>query len=436
MKNKFHALLVLLLGVSVQSQATCPKGTVTKGHGSEKEICAFTQKKYLGQEIILTSTNDYLVESGLFIGGDNKDSSNLRIEAGTRILAQPGSFIAIMRGSKIYAEGNEKNPIIFTSAKLSNRKRGEWGGLVINGNAPINACKAGANVCEAISEGIKEETVMFGGNKADDNSGVLRYLRVEFGGYPIAPDNELNGITFNGVGNGTEVDYIQVNRNADDGVEFFGGTVNVKHLVLSSNDDDGLDWDMGWTGMGQHILITQADDVADNGFEADNLKSPMSAMPRSNPTLSNVTIIGGQKSGFGMLLRRGTGAQLSNIIITGFEKGCVDIDDAETFSHAGSAQDSKVLATGLKLSSAILGCVKAFEEEAGDPWSLSNWFHAQDNNQVGDPLLNGYIPTEKSLALGNGVTPENLFFDPVDHIGAVSSVDADWTLGWTSFINE
>jgi hypothetical protein len=427
MKKKFYVLYILFLGMSAQANAACPAGTVSKGRGAAKEICAFSQKKYLNQDLVLTSDNDYLLESSIYIGGDNKDNSNLRIEAGTRILAQTASFISVMRGSKIYAEGSEKNPIVFTSAKLANRKRGEWGGLVINGNAPINACKAGAPVCEAISEGIKEETVLFGGNNPADNSGVLRYVRVEFGGYPIAPDNELNGITFNGVGAGTEVDFVQVNMNADDGIEFFGGTVNVKHLVLSANDDDGMDWDMGWTGMGQHIIIKQADDVADNGFEADNLKSPMNASPRSNPTLSNVTILGGKKSGFGMLLRRGTGAQLSNIIITGFDRGCIDIDDAETFNNAS---------VGLMLTSTILGCSKAFEEEVGDPWSINTWFNSQVNNQIADPMLNGYIPVQQSIALGRGITPDDLFFDPIDHIGAIGSVTDDWTVGWTNFTLE
>lgn len=424
-----------LLG-SQSAYAACPAGTVSRGEVSGKEVCAFAIKKYLNSDITLTADNDYLLEQGVYFGGDNKDSSVLRIQAGTKIMANSGAFLAIMRGSKIYAEGTAQSPVVFTTSKTSGRKRGEWGGLVLNGNAPINACAGAQPVCEAISEGIKEEQVKFGGNNPEDSSGVLRYVRVEFGGYPIAPDNELNGITFNAVGAGTEVDYVQVHRNADDGVEFFGGTVNVKHLVLSDNDDDSVDWDMGWSGKGQFILIKHAADVADNGFEADNLVSPMNALPRSNPELSNVTMLGNAKSGYGMLLRRGTGMSLSNAIITGFSKGCIDVDDNETFANGASVNAGIVSATGLKMNHSILGCTKAFEEENGDIWSIASWFKGQEGNQIMDPLLNGYIPAVGSPALRAGVAPEDFFFEPVDYIGAVGSAAEDWTQGWTSYSAE
>lgn len=422
----FKPLLVLTIALlSAQAQAACPAGTVSKGELNGKTVCSFANKKNLNSQITLTAENDYLLEQGTYFGGDNKDASTLRIQAGTKILANAGTFLVIMRGSKIYAEGTAENPVVFTSAKQSNRKRGEWGGLVINGNAPINACAAGSPVCEAVSEGIKEEPVKFGGNDAADSSGSLRYVRVEFGGYPIAQDNELNGITFNGVGSGTDVDFIQVHRNGDDGVEFFGGTVNVKHLLLTDNDDDAFDWDMGWSGKAQFILIDHADDIGDNGFESSNLKSPKDASPRANPELSNVTILGGAKSGYGMLLKDGTAGRFSNVIISGFTKGCIDIDDKETFNNGL-----------LSITNSIVSCNKNFEEEAGDVWPVAAWFRGLAGNSEADPLLVGYIPEANSPANGAGVSPEDFFFDSVDFIGAVGSAKEDWTLGWTTRVTE
>jgi hypothetical protein len=413
-----NTLLALALSLSSYAMA-CPNGTELKVVGDMK-LCAL-RGNYVSTELRLTADHQYLIEDGVFIGNDNDQKSTLRIEAGTTLRGGPASFIAVMRGSQIIAEGTAQKPITFTSLKSSERKRGEWGGLVINGNAPINRCRAGSTVCEAISEGIKVREVKFGGNQPQDSSGVLKFVRVEFAGYPIAPDNELNGITFNGVGSGTVVENIQVHMNSDDGVEFFGGTVNAKYVVLTENEDDSLDWDMGWQGKIQFLLVDQGVDAVDNGIEADNLQSPMNAMPRSRPTISNMTLIGSTKSGYGMLLRRGTGAELSNSIITGFTKGCVDIDDNETFVNATTA-------SGILMSQMILDCKKPFEAEAGDLFSTDTFLTAQPGVKVTSPRLFGWIPTAGSPALVGGVTPEDFFFEPVDFIGAFGS--EDWSAGW------
>ncbi|MFP5387388.1 MAG: hypothetical protein ACLGHN_15025 [Bacteriovoracia bacterium] len=401
----------------------CPTGTELLVENGQN-YCLL-KGKYLNSQLNLTSDYTYrLDDEGVFIGGDKTSSSTIRIQAGTTIVGEPKSFLSISRGSQIMAEGSQEKPIVFTSVKTTNRKRGEWGGIVINGNAPINACKPGTELCEAISEGIKVEPVKFGGNDPMDNSGVLKYVRVEFAGYPMSQDNELNGVTFNAVGEGTEVDYLQVNMNADDGVEFFGGTVNVKHLVLTNNEDDSVDWDMGFRGKIQYLLIKQADDSADNGIEADNFKSPMNAEPRSNPTISNATFIGGKNSAYGLLLKKGTSGHLLNFIVSGFTKACIDIDDAETFNHGG-----------LKIESSIFNCQKTSENEAGDVWSTDSWLLNQGNSTA-DAQLNGYYPGVSSPALGAGITPDDLFFEPVDYIGAFASEEDNWEAGWTSMVQE
>ena len=408
----------------------CPSGTEALVENGAN-YCLL-KGKYLNSQLNLTADHVYrLDDEGVFVGGDNKDNSTIRIQEGTKVVGEPKSFLSIMRGSKIIAEGSKAKPVVFTSISTTNRKRGEWGGIVINGNAPINACKAGTPLCEAISEGIKVEQVKFGGNDPMDNSGVLKFVRVEFAGYPMSQDNELNGITFNAVGEGTEVDYIQVNMNADDGVEFFGGTVNVKHLVLTNNEDDSLDWDMGFKGKIQYLIAKQADDSADNGVEADNFKSPMNANPRSNPTLSNATFIGGKNSAYGLLLRRGTAASFYNTIVTGFTKACVDIDDSETFSNGATVNGGVMNVSGLKMENSIVSCAKNAEAEAGDLWSTETWLTSQ-SNKLTDPQLVGFYPSATSPAIGAGVTPDDLFFEPVDYVGAFASENDNWDAGWTS----
>ncbi|MBL7544228.1 MAG: hypothetical protein JNL11_10440 [Bdellovibrionaceae bacterium] len=427
MLNKLTHILAISLISASAALAVCPTGTDSLGTTNAVERCAL-KGKYLSTQLTLTSINEYVIVDGVFFGGDNTQNSKLIIEPGTKIMGLPGSFIVIMRGSQIVAQGTAKKPIVFTSAQAQ-PKRGDWGGLVLNGNAPINACKTGVTVCEAISEGIKVEAVKFGGDNAKDNSGILKYVRVEFGGYPISPDNELNGITFNGVGSETLVENIQVHMNADDGIEFFGGTVNAKYVVLSSNEDDSLDWDMGWVGNIQHLLIDQGTDAVDNGIEADNLKSPMNAMPRSNPTISNMTIIGSPKSAYGMLLRRGTGATILNSIITGTGKAAINIDDAETFAHGAKIVGTAVYPEGLKIQNSVAFSPKNFEFDAKDLWSTEAWFNAQPGNSDQDPQLQGYMPKANSPVLKMGVSSDNLFFDAVSHVGAFAK--KDWTQGWT-----
>ena len=419
--------------VAVAAPLACPVGTETRGIVDGIEVCAL-RGRYAAQQLTLKAGKDYVLEGGVYIGGDNQENSELFIEPGVRIFGQSGAdFLVITRGSRIYAQGTASKPIIFTSAKKQARKRGEWGGVVLNGNAPINACKEGATVCEGEGEG---GTGKYGGTDVNDSSGILKYVRVEFAGFPVSPDNELNGITFNAVGRNTIVDYIQVHMNADDGIEFFGGYVVIKHVVLSDNE---MDWDYGWKGRGQFIMIQQFADAADNGFESDNNKTAQAAEPRSMPTLSNVTMIGAQTKGsYGMLLRKGTGAHLSSMLITGFAKAGIDIDDNETFKHGGTLTGSPVAATGLTIENSIVFNTKNFEtgekDAAGvlvvEPWLVEAWFKSQAGNQVVEPALNGWFPTASSPAIGAGVTPNDAWFNYADYVGAFADESDDWTAGW------
>ena len=426
---KIKSLVLGALALSaVSANAACPTWADALGTQEGKEACGLNDAVPYSGKLLLTSDKLWVLQGGVFIGGDRKDQGTLTIEPGTKIVGKSGAdYLVIARGSQIFAEGTATAPIVFTTANAGNTARGQWGGLVINGNAPINV--AGG---EATGEGA---TGVYGGNDIADNSGVLKYVRVEFAGFEISPDNELNGIAFQGVGSGTTVDYIQVHKNSDDGVEFFGGTVDVKHVLLTGNRDDSMDWTSGWRGRAQFVIIDQFDDAANNGIEADNLSKDMYATPRSNPVLSNFTILGTKgaaaKGGSALNLRVGSGVDFQNSIFTGGKKGCIDFDDEATTAQGG-----------IQFIGNFLHCDKAFEAEAGETVDVAEYFTTADFNEIMDPMLNGFVPATNSPVINLGdVTPfgdarYGTFFDSVDFAGAVKDSADTWYKGWTNLARD
>ncbi|MDA0979194.1 MAG: hypothetical protein O3B72_11585, partial [Proteobacteria bacterium] len=301
---------------AAQADFGCPNGTTTSAETIDgKRICQISGT--VTQDLLLTSNNYYQLVGNVQIGEDNAASAVLTIQAGTIIYGgSPDTFIEISRGSQIVANGTRMAPIVFTAeedlqgtADLAN-DRGLWGGLVINGNAPINDCPQGATggTADCTKEG-EANSGTFGGDDPGDSSGVLNYVVVKYAGSNVDPENQLNGIALQGVGSGTEVDYVQVHNNLDDGIEFFGGTVNAKHVVLTGNADDSLDWTDGWQGSIQYLIINQADDAGDQAIEADNREGDEDATPRSLPRIANMTIKGNPGEN-AVRLRRGTGLEL------------------------------------------------------------------------------------------------------------------------------
>jgi len=326
--------------------------------------------------------------------------------------------VLIGQGAKIFAEGTANNPIIMRGPDALTRA--EWGGVVMNGFAPINGCSEGVDPCTAQGEG---NSGTYGGNDPTDNSGVLRYVIVSNAGRQFSEENELNGIAFQGIGSGTTLEYIQVHLNEDDGVEFFGGTVNAKYLVLTGIGDDSLDWTQGWQGNVQYVIAKQYTDNGDQGIEADNNGDANDSLPRAKPTLANLTFIGQSNTDIGFLLREGTGANIANAIVTGFGEACFDIDQESTFMNEEN----------LSIENSVLGnCGSTFSEDAEDLFDLSDFFFSFPNNVEASPNLNNYAPGAGSPAIGIGAVPfENDFFDNVDYAGAIPATGADWTQGWT-----
>lgn len=375
----------------------------------------------------LTADKLWLLRGGVLIGDDVHETV-LGIEPGTQIYGESSTnaFLSVKRGSKILAEGYADAPIVFQPDTIpGSRTRGDWGGLAINGRAPINTCADGSSGCEAEGEG---GIGTYGGDVADDNSGVLKYVRVEFAGREISEDNELNGITFAGVGSGTTCDYVQSHMGSDDAVEFFGGTVNCRHLVLTGQSDDGFDLDNGYQGKIQFLVIQQASDEGNNGVESDDHASAYTSEPTTSPLVSNATIVGADTikgTNFGMLLRRGTGGRYHNVAVTGFTTGCLAMRDQDTYDRFADGAGS--------FTNVRLACATTYEtgtEEAV--------FNAGTNNAVVADLglkdtrfdSPDLRPDSGSPLLGEGVAPSDSFFEAVDYIGAFGA--EDWTAGWTT----
>ena len=399
------------------------------------------------EDLTLTPDVAWVLRGGVFIG-DDETAVTLTIEPGTVIYGESSTdgMLVIRRNARLVADGTAELPIVFTSSKNpGERTQGDWGGLILNGNAPVNSCDNGEEQegpCEAFGEG---GTGWYGGDVATDDSGVLRYMRVEFAGNLVSPDNELNGIAFQGIGSGTVVDYIQVHQNADDGVEFFGGSVEVKHVVVTAVGDDSIDWTDGWQGKLQYAVAQQWSDAGDQGIEADNNADNNDASPRSMPTLSNVTLIGSPESSssdLGMLLREGTSANLYNMVVVGFNEACLDVDQQATFDQIDSGS--------LTIVSSIFDCATTYvttdedfdgdEKNDPDPSDITAWFEGGAGNTLGDAGLAdpyneaapGWAPGAGSAALSGGSAPSDAFFDAASFRGAFDD-GADWTAGWTTF---
>lgn len=409
--------------------AACPSVATTSNETYEgKTVCELTGT--ITTNTRLTANNVYLLNGAVFVGGDNTNSATLTIDPGTKVISPVGlNFLVINRGSKIVANGTSSAPIIFTyddEANATASTTGRWGGLILNGNAPVNGCNENTALCELEGEG---STGLYGGNDTEDSSGVLNYVIVKYPGQNITETNELNGIAFQGVGSGTVVNYVQVHGSSDDGIEFFGGTVNAKHLILSSNEDDSFDWTFGFKGKVQHAIIKQRSGSGDRGIEADNNEFDYDSEPRAKPVLANFTFIGKGAGGKAMQIRRGTGVNISNFVVTGYDEYCLNIDDDATFNNGGSSATN--LTGDLTITNTLLTCANAFEVKVTDPWSVADWFNGQAGNvaNVNGSDLTGYV----NGPVINAMTPATFsdsFFDQVDHIGAVANDQSDWASSW------
>lgn len=407
-----------------------------------------------GTAVTWTANNIYHLNGFIFVN----EGQTLTIEKGTVIKGRAGqaetaSALIVARGGRIIAEGTAEEPIIFTALAddvsrtddLNVNQRGLWGGLIILGNAPINHASGETNI-----EGIpSEETrARYGGNNPADDSGILKYVSIRHGGTNIGAGNEINGLTLGGVGNGTQISYIEVFGNDDDGFEMFGGTVNTSYLASIYNQDDSFDWDQGWTGENQFWLAYQEPgfEDSDRGFESDGAhKDNLNAELFSQPTIFNMTMIGQGISGSSanvMYMTEGSGAFINNSIIMNFVNG-INLTDV---GATGKNSRDRLTNGELGFNNNIFYRIGGEESD----WDLVSFnyaplaTHLQENNNVlANPELGGYaagqfnpVPAAGGAAFTSagfrypGAEVNGFAYEEVDFIGAFGA--NNWLKGWTA----
>ena len=343
-KLKFSKFLVIAALAGVSTFTACKKDnptdeeTVLSGSLANGTVI----KGDLVNDVTLVKGNTYVLRGGVHV----KEGKTITIQEGVIVKSdhnEPATaYLLIEPGAKIMAQGTASSPIVFTSGATAPKEQ-DWGGIIVCGRAPVNG--EGGRIASEMGAGVT-----YGGTVAADNSGVLKYIRVEYTGKKQTADKEHNGFTFEGVGNGTTVEYLSVYRGGDDAFEWFGGTVNVKYLFAYGAQDDTFDWTFGWSGKAQFLVGVQADGVADRGIEADNSNKNNAANPFSNPTISNVTLVGSltAKTGddpttatevgktLGLKLREGTKGKLHNFVVYNFNNG-VDVEHDGTLTNVADA---------------------------------------------------------------------------------------------------
>lgn len=373
-----------------------------------------------------TISGEWTIEGDVVV----KSGSTLTIEAGTKIIANSSSisYILVEQGAKINAVGTAEAPIIFTADK---EEVGAWGGLHLCGKAPINV-EGGKGTSEIGNS-------PYGGSDANDNSGTLKYCVFSYTGIALDSEHEANGISFYGVGSGTTVDYVEIYEGGDDGVEFFGGTVGVKHVLVKYAKDDCFDWTEGWSGKGQYLLAIQKDGEGDRGIEGDNSGNNNTATPYSNPTLSQVTLLGGGGAeGYGMKLREGTKATINNVVVTGFAKRSIHVEHNQTLLNVAdgslkvdyAAVDTNVTdhpikysvskitdASGNEIDDTTAAAVAAKTAAKAVAFELSSNLKLQTVTKA----------ATTTFTAGKDASTLGSFFTADSQIGAGD----DWTQGWT-----
>lgn len=392
-----------------------------------------------------TKNNIYTLTGGFIYVTNN---ATLTIEPGTIIKGNAATLV-VTRGSKIMAEGTATQPIVFTSYQSAgNRNPGDWGGIILCGKAPLND-PAGERLAEG---GIDPVKGLYGGTDVNDNSGVLKYVRIEFAGVAYLPNNETNGLTMGAVGLGTTIDYVQVSYGGDDAFEWFGGTVNCKHLIANKTVDDMFDTDYGFGGRIQFAVAVSDSMVADisgsNGFESDNDATGTTNGPITKPIFSNISVFGPMatqnsnafNSNFkrALHLRRSTSTCTYNSIFAGFPVG-LKIDGTTTGNNCTSG-------TLQFKNNIIAGCPTPLDSTTLT-FGMAAWFNAGGNSVLSTPQgLQAIAPTNytnPNFLLGAGSPAltgasfsapnlNNSFFETTTYRGAFDGTN-DWTACWSNF---
>jgi hypothetical protein len=406
------------------------------------------------------------------------NGATLTIEEGTTIRGTTGSALFIMRGAQIMAEGTATNPIVMTSDQpVGSRKPGDWGGLILIGNGIIN--RSGVVELEGTGTSATNPVIDYaGGTNNADNSGSLRYVRVEFAGFGPAQNQELNSVTLAAVGSGTQIDFVQSLAGLDDSFEWFGGAVDAKHLVSYESGDDHFDPSEGYVGRNQFLIAFQSDILEPRagagspsgdpqGIEADNCGSASAggcdngynSTPLSIPMFANFTLVGtgpiaevtSTSGGVGMVLRRGMGGYYVNGILARWPRAAISLRDAETETryNDGDLVISNILAVE---TGATAGTNAPLFESGSGRFAIDSVAASiektPDATVTTDELLSitagsglDFSLTTAALARTGGTgaftgalaTKGGTFIAGTDYRGAWDPAGAKWWAGWTNY---
>ena len=336
-KNWKFATMALIAGVSLFATSCSSDEDPVNNPGDGGED-TYVLDSDITENVTLETGKTYTLNGGVHV----KSGATLTIQPGVTIVAQHDEtvdYILIEQGAKIDAQGTAAQPIVMTSEK---KEAGAWGGLHICGYAHTNNGSGKSEIGNA----------PYGGNNDADNSGTLKYIRLEYTGYAFDEEHEANGVSFYGVGNGTTVEHLQAYQGSDDGFEFFGGSVNVKYMVVTSCSDDSFDWTEGWNGKAQFLVAYQEGEsslgyACDCLMECDNNGTNNAATPVAHPTIANATLIGNGGDAQGVRLRAGTQVELYNTIITGKGKPLtVETNETENALKDGTSKLEYVAISG------------------------------------------------------------------------------------------
>ncbi|HSA56108.1 MAG TPA: fibronectin type III domain-containing protein [Gemmatimonadaceae bacterium] len=417
------------------------------------------------------------------------NGATLTIQPGTTIKGDTlGASLFVLRGAKIMAQGTPAAPIVFTSTRpVGQRQPGDWGGLIIVGNATLNRTGVdieleGTNTVSGSASGTNYQVLYSGGTTDSDNSGVLRYVRVEFAGYAPSLNAELNAFTFAAVGSGTQLSHLQVMAGLDDSFEWFGGTADATHLVSYESGDDHFDMSEGYRGRLQYLIALQSarltprtgagsassdpQGIENDGCEGAGCTQGRNSTPFNTPVVANFTLVGtndvatsGSSGGVGMMLRRGTGGWYVNGLISRWPRAAISLRDGETYVRAGStptpdlatadlairgvlvAESPVVFQTGGSSTQNSLDLAgNGITQEAATTSSLLTAFPATITSSTTEAAFD-WTPVSGSAAASGGLatftgklqTAAGSFVTGTAYRGAAEPGGAKWWQGWTSY---
>ena len=450
--------LLLLLTLVFIMLSSCKKELTVKHNGklnaglpSKPQASIPVNNNGIIQKTILSKDTIWKIDGISAV----EPGSTLTIEPGTHIIAGKSYYyydeesqnmphikgvLVVPRKAEILAEGTATQPIVFTSDKApEQRKAGDFGGIILLGNAPINNSRY--NRIEGLPFPMRFNTE-FGGNDTADNSGSLKYVRIEFPGYILSQDNSINGLTCGGVGSGTTLENIQISWSRDDAFEFFGGTVSAKYLVALSTQDDDFDFNLGYSGTIQYALSLKDPNSTystlgnprksdSNGLESDNHDRGYRDVPTTRPMLRNFTFIGIQDASitkvnlkYGNRWRRATSLDIMNSIIAGYDVGA-------TFENINPTDSEFSFNVVHAYSKAFIGNVpgrRNLTEVGNNAGSYLNLAGGNDifysTNNAANFAIEALVPIKGSIAYGDGSTTFKGAFNPSGKI---------WTLEWTEW---